>query len=45
VESLIKALTTYGTDKLTEDQAQELVSQVSVAAGLTAGVLQILIDS
>jgi calmodulin len=28
VDTLIKSLTTYGTEKLTEDQAQELVSQL-----------------
>ena len=28
VDTLIKSLTTYGTEKLSEDQAQELVSQL-----------------
>ena len=32
VESLIKALCTYGVEKLTEDQARELVSQLEVDA-------------
>ena len=27
-DALVRALTTYGADKLTQDQAQELVSQV-----------------
>ena len=28
VDSLVKSLTTYGTEKLTEEQARELVSQL-----------------
>ena len=28
VDALIRALTTYGSEKLTEEQAQELVSQL-----------------
>jgi hypothetical protein len=29
IDTLLKALTTYGVDKLTEEQARELISQVS----------------
>ncbi len=29
-EALVKALCTYGTEKLTEEQAQDLVSQLEV---------------
>lgn len=29
-DALVKALCTYGTEKLTEEQAQELVSQLEV---------------
>ena len=31
-DALVKALITYGTEKLTEDQAQELVGQLEVDA-------------
>ena len=32
IDTLLKALTTYGSDKLTEEQARELVSQVRIAS-------------
>jgi hypothetical protein len=32
MDSLVKALTTYGSEKLSEEQARELVSQVTAAA-------------